>query len=58
MKPVSQLTDPELNELVVQLKKLRLSAVELAGVAAIMPFLERIRQDANRYTQLLGRAAI
>jgi len=47
VKPVSQSTDPELNKLIIQLKKLKLNAVELARVAAIMPFLERIRQDFN-----------
>ena len=46
IKP-AQSTDQELNELVGQLKKLRLSAVELARVAATMPFLDRIREDSN-----------
>jgi len=53
----AQLTDQELDELTGQLKKLRLSAVELAKMVASMPFLNRIHEDANRYTQLLKRAA-
>ena len=53
IKPVSQLTNSELNELIDQLRKLKLSAVELTRIALIMPFLESIRQDPNQYTQLL-----
>ena len=43
MKPVSQLTNLELNELMDQLRKLKLSTVELARVTLIIPFLENIR---------------
>ena len=42
MKPVPQLTNSELNKLIKQLKKLKLSAIELTRVALIMPFLESI----------------
>ena len=40
---LTQSTDQELDELVGQLKKLKFSAVELARMVALMPFLDRIR---------------
>jgi len=53
IKPIiiktTQLTNQELNKLVGQLKKLRLSTVELAKIAVLIPFLDRIRQDPNQY---------
>jgi len=54
----TQETDPELEKLTDQLRKLNLGTVELAGVASSMPFLDRIRQDPIRYTQLLNRASM
>ena len=47
VKPVSQSTDPELNKLIVQLKKLKLNTIKLIRVAVIMLFLKRICQDFN-----------
>ena len=54
---MSQETDPELEKLTGQLRKLNLGTVELAGVASSMQFLDRIRQDPTRYTQLLSKAS-
>ena len=53
-----QETDPELEKLTSQLRRLNLGTVELAGVASSMPFLDKIRQDPTRYTQLLNQASV
>ena len=42
--------DQEIDEMVGQLKSLKLSKAELAEVAATMSFLDRIREDSNQYT--------
>jgi len=43
----TQSTDQELDELVGQLRKLRLNAVELVRMVVLMPFLDKIREDSN-----------
>ena len=49
--------DQEMDEMVGQLKSLRLTKTELAVVVQSMPFLNRIRKDPKRFTALLNRAA-
>ena len=47
-------TDQEMDEMVSQLKGLRLSKTELAVAARSMPFLDRIRKDPEGFTTLLN----
>jgi hypothetical protein len=54
--PVS--IDQEMDEMVNQLKSLRLSKTELAAAARSMPFLDRIRIDLRKFTTLLDQAAV
>ena len=54
--PVS--IDQEMDEMVNQLKSLRLNKAELATVAQSMPFLDRIRMDPVRFMTLLNQAAV
>ena len=58
MKPVSQSTNLELNKLMEQLRKLKLSAIELAGVAVTMLFLKRIRLTEDKLSYPVGRIII
>ena len=49
--------DQEMDEMVGQLKSLRLTKTELAVAVQSMPFLNRIRKDPKRFTALLNQAA-
>ena len=49
-------TDQEMEELVSQLRSLKLNKAELATVAQSMPFLNRIRMDPRKFTALLNQA--
>ena len=51
-------TDQEMDEMVSQLKSLRLSKMELAVAARSMPFLNRIRMDPRKFTTLLNQATV
>jgi hypothetical protein len=53
--PVS--IDQETDEIVSQLKSLRLSKTELAAAAQSMPFLNQIRIDPKEFTTLSDQAA-
>ena len=51
-------TDQEMEELVSQLRSLKLNKAELATVAQSMPFLDRIRMDPRKFTTLLNQATV
>jgi len=46
--------DQEMDEIISQLKRLRLSKTELAVAVQLMPFLNQIRKDPERFTTLLN----
>jgi len=50
--------DREMDEMVNQLKSLRLSKTELTATARLMPFLGRIRKDPRKFTTLLNQVAV
>jgi hypothetical protein len=58
--PVSmgQEMSQEMDEMVGQLKSLRLSKTELAVAARSMPFLDRTRMDPRKLTTLLNQATV
>jgi hypothetical protein len=51
-------TDQEMEELVSQLRSLKLNKAELATVAQSMPFLDRIRMDPKKFITLLNQATV
>jgi len=50
--------DREMEEMVSQLRSLKLSKAELAVAAQSMPFLDRIRMDPRKYVMLLNQASV
>jgi len=47
-----------MDEMVSQLKRLRLSKTELAVAIQSIPFLNQIQKDLERFTTLLNQAAV
>jgi len=48
----------EMEEMVGQLRSLKLNKTELAVAARSMPFLDRIRMDPKKYVMMLNQALI
>jgi len=48
----------EMDKIVSQLKRLRLSKTELTVAVQSIPFLNRIQKDPERFTILLNQAAV
>ena len=53
-----QLPDQEMDEMVSQLKSLKLNKTELAVAVQSMLFFNRIQMDPRKYVMLLNRAAV
>jgi hypothetical protein len=53
----SSTVDQEIDEIVSQLRSLKLTKTELAAATQSIPFLDRIRIDPRKFTTLLDQAA-
>jgi len=47
-----------MEEMVGQLRSLKLNKTELAAAAQLMPFFDQVRMDPKKYITLLNRAAV